>query len=599
MNKTRFAPISRPAAAVSRIVLIAVACASLVGCGPSAVKRDPIPIPTSALAVQGQPGTYGQTLVVALRDDLSTFNPYFQSDPTTIEVLHMLYAPLVGFNPVTGKVLPQEGLAQSFEATGRFVTIKLREGLNFSNGTPIRADDVVYSFKVAFDKEVRSPLADMFAVTGRLPEVTKVDAKTVKLEFTDSYPAIGYVLSQMPVISAGADPEKAIQKGRFEEVLAQQTPVADIACTGPFTVESYAKGKTLKLKYNPHYWKVDSQNNRLPYIDFVEYRFGLAEDEVVKGLQSGQINLAFDLHPKKAAALGDGDGKTFVVKDLGVGFGTWQLFGNMNPAAAADKVKVTWLFNPKFREFLSRIVDRDRISKEVFGGKATPAYSPITAANDSWLNSSTKKYPFDVTAAQAALTAGPNADFRIVDQGGKPQVVDAVDRKVQFNLYYPKTSEGEEIQKIVVDQINKAGVPVTATGVEPSKLFKQFILPGKFELVLWRMDGFGPDPSAYMPLFMMSGVRHYYSHTDADKQSLFDWEMTIGRLMRSQQDKTLDAERQQDFKEVQKLWAENNPVCYIVADHVVVAYDKRLGNIQPVTTIPHATWNAEQLFFQR
>src|SRR4051794_31914794 len=115
MKKTRFAPISRPVSASARIALVACVCATLIGCGSDAVKRDPIPIPTSALAVQGQPGTYGSTLKVALRDDVSTFNPYFLSDPSTIEVLHQLYAPLVGFNPATGKVLPQEGLAQSFE----------------------------------------------------------------------------------------------------------------------------------------------------------------------------------------------------------------------------------------------------------------------------------------------------------------------------------------------------------------------------------------------------------------------------------------------------------------------------------------------------
>jgi len=69
--------------------------------------------------------------------------------------------------------------------------------------------------------------------------------------------------------------------------------------------------------------------------------------------------------------------------------------------------------------------------------------------------------------------------------------------------------------------------------------------------------------------------------------------------MRAQQDKVLDAERQKEFNEVQKVWAEGQPVTYIVSENVLVAHDKRLGNFQPVTTVPFATWNSELLFFRR
>ena len=64
-------------------------------------------------------------------------------------------------------------------------------------------------------------------------------------------------------------------------------------------------------------------------------------------------------------------------------------------------------------------------------------------------------------------------------------------------------------------------------------------------------------------------------------------------------DKVLDAERQPEFSKVQKLWAESNPVVYLVANNILVASNKRLGNFQPVTVHPYATWNSEQLFFKR
>jgi peptide/nickel transport system substrate-binding protein len=585
--------------ALSRLTAVSLLSALVTACSSSAPQitaeqRDPIPVPASAITVQGQPGVAGGTLAVVLPEDIATFNPFGLTSSSTAEVLRQLYAPLIGFNPATGKTLPTEGLAQAFEADGKTVTIRLREGLLFSDGTPIRADDVLYSFKIALDPDVHAPIADMMAVNGRVPEVSKVDDRTVKLEFTESYPAIGYVLSQMPVVSAGTNPDDTIEKGRFEEALGVDTPPANIACSGPFRVGSYEKGRRIVLNYNPNYWKVDSQSIRLPYLDHVEYWFGLAKDEIEKRLENGTLNLAFDLDPQVNVEMGAGKGN-FLTKDLGVGLATWQLFGNMNAKIVADRAKAGWMLDAKFREFLCRIMDRDAVVKDVFGGKATPAHGIVTSANAAWYFESIKRLPFDVTGALTAL--GDN--YHVVDREGKPQLVDIGNRVIRFNLFYPKGPEGEGIQKIVVDRFAKAGVPVKAIPVEPAKLLTQYIQPGKFELVLWKMDAFGLDPISYMPALMQNGSMHWYLNTPVGGASILDFESVVGRLMRAQQDKKLDADRQKDFNEVQKVWAENMPVAYIVAPHVVVAYDKRLGNFQPVPVRPYATWNSDQLFFKR
>lgn len=586
-------PLLRRVAFVAAAALLAASCGGDAGI-PEAETRDPIPLPSSALTVEGQPGTFGGTLRVAIPDDLTTFNPFFAAQPSTTEVLHQLFAPLVSLSPVTGKVLPQHGLAQSYDASGKKVTIRLREGLSFSNGTPITAADVAYSFKVALDPDVRSPLADMMAVSGRVPEVRTLDPRTVELEFVEPYPAIGYVLSQMRVISAGPDPARALERGRFEEALGPSTNPMSIACSGPFKVGSYEKGKSIRLDYNPHYWKVDSQSLRLPYLDHVEYQFGVTPAVMAAGLKSGALHLAFGIDPATFVELGDG-GDRFATKDLGVGYGTWELFGNMNIAQAADKVKVSWVLSQKFREFLSRIVDRDRIAKEVFAGKATPIYTPVTPANTAWYNGSVKRYPYDYAAALSAF----GSDFRVAEREGKPQVLDVVDRPVKFTLMYPDTPMAAKIQKVVAEELARAGVPVKTVAVEPSRMLNQFILPGKFELALWNTEGLGPDPISYMPVMMMNGSKHYFMSTPPGGRSMLDFEMVVGQLLRSQQDKKLDAERQKEFNKVQQLWAENNPVTYVVAPHVLIAYDKRLGNLQPTTLAPYATWNSEMLFFKR
>ncbi len=233
--------------------------------------------------------------------------------------------------------------------------------------------------------------------------------------------------------------------------------------------------------------------------------------------------------------------------------------------------------------------------REVFGGKAAPAHSLVTPAAGVWYNDAIKSTG---TTRLRRLSRSATTST-CLDRDGKPQLFDYGNRIVKFNLFYPKLPEAEGIQKIIVDRMGKAGVPIKAVAVEPAKLLSQYILPGKFELVLWHMDGFGPDPISYMPALMQNGSMHWYLNTPSGGASILDFESVVGRLMRSQQDKKLDSDRQKDFTEVQKVWAENNPVAYLVSEHVVVAYDKRLGNFQPVQVRPFATWNSDLLFYKR
>lgn len=592
--------------AVAALAPLLLAAAALTSCTGSAgaVKRPDYPIPPGALSVQGEPGTLGGTLTVALPSDVMTFNPFVQSDLATLDVCHQLYAPLVGFDPVTREVVPQGGLADSYQAEGNRVTIRLRPGLTFSDGTPIRADDVVYSLRVATDREVRSPLADMLTVSGRLPQVTKADDTTVVLEFVESYPAIGYVLSQLPIVSAGKFPSEAMNAGHFADAMSTKSDLRAIVSSGPFTIGKYEKGSSLTLDFNPYYWKVDSSGRRLPYVDHLVYRFGLADADVADGLRKKTIQLAPYLSASAVAALGAGDG--FETKDLGVGYGTWMLVCNMRADKdLIDLFTVTHLQRKEFREFLSYSVDRERIAKEVFGGKATPAFGPVSPADTVWYSDAIKKRAFDPAAAKAALESGKVpvggaqvAYFTLGDDNGKPQLYDPGKRPVRFNLYYPKTEVAEAIQKIVVAELASQGVGIRPVPVDPSQFLSQRLLKGAFDIALTRVDGLGSDPISYMPVFMSNGAKHYYLDIPPGTEDPLAFEPDVNRLMRSLQDRTLVDDRKKDFAKAQQVWADNVPVVYLVADNVQVAAATNLGNFKPVAVQPSATWNAEMLFLK-
>ncbi len=578
-----------------------VVLAGVSGCDSGdalkAEKRPEFATPSSALEVKGEPGVFGGTLTVAIPSAPTTYNPFFLSDPGTSELLRQLYAPLVGYNPVTKEILPEAGLASSFEATGNKVTVRLRQGLVFSDEgqTPILADDVIYSIYVALDEDVKSPLADMLTVSGRKPDVRKVNDFTVELEFIDKYPAIGYVLSQLPVISAGVRKDRTIEDGGYEKALNIKTDPTKIQCSGPFKVKSVdEKARSIKLQYNNHYWKVDSQGNRLPYLDYLEFKWGLSSDDMAKGLADGTLHIAQHIDPAKFASL---QNDKVITKDLGVGFGTWMLILNQRANASVDRLKATWFRQENFRQFLSRAIDRDRIVKEVFAGRGVPLFGPVSPGNEVWVNNNVTKYSFDPAQAKKLLEADR---FKVGERDGKQQLVDVVNRKVSFNLFYPKDEVGERLQAIIVETLAAYAIPVKTAAVDPGKLLTDFLVASPtYEMVLWRIDGFGSDPISYLPLFMSNGTKHFYLTTGTGEVGPFEFEIEANRLMRSQQDKVLVEERQKDFSKVQELWAKATPAVSLAANNVLIAWDKRLGNFQPTTIQPYGTWNAEQIFFKR
>ena len=97
----------------------------------------------------------------------------------------LMYDGLVTTNPRTGEVVPL--LAKSFEIDGNDYIIHLRHGIKWTDGKPITADDVMYTYEEIVFKGYGNPSTmDMMKIDGKLPELVKLDDYTVK--FTSSKP---------------------------------------------------------------------------------------------------------------------------------------------------------------------------------------------------------------------------------------------------------------------------------------------------------------------------------------------------------------------------------------------------------------------------
>jgi hypothetical protein len=196
-------------------------------------------------------------------------------------------------------------------------TLSLRRGLRFSDGHAFDADDVVFTLKVLLDPAVGAPHRDLLVVGGKPIAVTKVDAYTVRLTLAEPYAAAERLFDSIAILPRHLL-ESAYAQGTLSGAWTTTTGPASIAGLGPYRLKQHVAGQEIVLERNPYYWKVDSANRRLPYIDEIVFVFAGNEDAQVIRFQSGASDLLGRTTADNFALLSrDQAAKRYQLKDLG------------------------------------------------------------------------------------------------------------------------------------------------------------------------------------------------------------------------------------------------------------------------------------------
>src|SRR5476651_1452138 len=171
--------------------IFAAATFCLFGCGKKSEsapeKPAVIALPEPPLVADCAPGIPGGRLVVATFGDPKTFNPITANEQSSEEIYRHLFAGLLGFDWTTQQVSP--GLAESWTNApdGRTWTFKLRKNMRWSDGEPLTADDVIFTWDIIYNPEIDNVMRDAFIVDGKKFTVTKVDDLTIQVVTPEIY----------------------------------------------------------------------------------------------------------------------------------------------------------------------------------------------------------------------------------------------------------------------------------------------------------------------------------------------------------------------------------------------------------------------------
>jgi peptide/nickel transport system substrate-binding protein len=540
-------------------------------------------------------GRRGGRLVYALRSEPKTLNPVTSLDSASRDVIGRLNANLIRIDRHTQQTTP--ALARSWTASpdGRRYTLELRRGIRFSDGHPLDADDVVFSFQCYLDERNGSPQRDLLIVGGKPVVVRKLGPYRVSLEMEQPYAVAERLFDGISILPRHLL-EKAQQEGRLTQAWGLGTPPAQMAGLGPFRLKSYVPGERVVLERNPHYWKVDRAGQALPYLEELVFLFVPSEEADVIRFKAGESDLIVRLSAENFAALSrDRAAERYRLEDLGAGLEYSFLFFNLNDVDAgklpAVARKQAWFRQTAFRQAVSAALDRPGIVRLVYQGRATPLGTHVTPGNKLWVNAALRPAPRALARAREILAAAGfswNAEGTLLDRGGAP---------VEFTIVTTAgNSARAKMATVVEDDLRQLGMRARLVPLEHRALLDRVFQSHDYDAAVMALASGDVDPNVEMNVWLSTGATHLWRLGASGPGT--PWESEIDDLMRRQL-VTLDPRaRKQQYDRVQALVAENLPLIPLVSPNLLVGAKTGLANVRPGILDPYVLWNVDELFWQ-
>jgi peptide/nickel transport system substrate-binding protein len=583
---------------------------SLSGCGknpnPEGVSSEistNYPLPDPPVVVDCQPGNRGGRFVITEIAEPKTFNYIMANESSSVDIGRFMFWDLLNFDVPTQTVKP--GLAESWTNSpdGKTWTFKLRKNLRWSDGAPLTADDVIFTWNVINNPAFPNSTKDPYIVHGKTFTVTKLDDLTIQVVtpevFAPFLQAFGAGLAIYPKHVL----EKYAENGTFASAYGVNWDPKDIVCSGPYILKEYKQAQYTLLERNPYFIEVDKDGTRLPYFD--EIIFAIAPDVNAVSLRflSGESDVDDYVYPYeydefKAAA----DKGKFTLDEPGVGLESQYFWfnqnTNLNPKTGkpyVDPVKLSWFRNTKFRQAVSYAIDREDIAKSVYAGRAVPQYGYLTSGYQNWYDTNVQQYPYNPQKALELLK-----EIGIEKRGGNDFLTDSNGNKIEFVFNTNVENDGRKKTAVLIAaNLQQIGMNVILQPIEFNTLITRIEDTFNYDcILLGYYSNSGTDPSGGMNILLSSGDAHDWF--PREKRPSTPWEAQIDNLMSAQME-TLDlGQRQKIFDQVQEILGEQQPMIFTVTPMYYAAIRSDIGNVRPTPlSFYRLTWNAEELYLKK
>lgn len=610
---------------MKRVVLIILVLLVVLGLGKACIRRDiptsdkPVlrpkanvvdanyPIPKNVtvngvdyLQSQLPIGKFGGTFVSStIGEGPKTFNPFNTKDNISAQMSEIMYDGLVTTNPVTGETIPK--LAKSFSVNGKEYIVNLRHGLKWSDGKPITADDVVFTWQnIIFDGFGNTSTRDSVMIDGKLPTVEKIDDYTVK--FVTPEPFAPFLRMLSSPIAPKHIFQPAVSRGReyFDGFLSTNTNPKEFVTSGAFRLKEYVPAQRVVFERNPNYYEINKDGKKLPYLDKLVYLIvGDINNQVLK-FEGGELD-EISLQGANVARFKEMEKHSDVtVFNIGPDTGTMYLSMNMNNRKDekgkyyVEPKKQVWFQDKNFRQAVDYALDRKNMVFNIANGLGYPLFTPETL-NSIFLNKNLKPYDKNIEKSKELLK---KSGFTW-DKAG--HLIDRFGNHVEFDLYTNAgNTEREAIGVMVKQDLEDLGMKVNFKPIEFNSLVNKLMASLDWDMVIMGFTGSPLEPNGGKNVWLSDGTLHIFNQRlERDANSpRYAFEKRIDYLYTQGALATKFEDRKKYYDEYQAIVYDEKPLIYIYSPIRIVALRNKFKNIYP-TSLGGVTHNIEEVFIER
>jgi len=503
----------------------------------------------------------GGKMIEGSISDMTNFSTLNSGDTTSTQMITLCFDGLLGIS-ATGDNIPMLASAlPTISADSLTMTFKLRPNLKWSDGQPLTADDVAFSYGLMFLPETKDFVSRYRAdLEGSVQSVTATDPQTVVFKFSkvlanfvDSHCRRGI----LPKHILGSVTPKALNTHDFL--------TAPTVCSGVFKFVRWDKGQQVVLARNDSYWAGAA------HLD--QYILKVVTDAVVlaQQLKTGEL----DTGQPDASQFDNLKTVTTITASSFINPGFVYYLFNLDPDKAPSKI-----FGDKnVRKALHTALDRTAMARAVYFGQAVPADSVLPPTTWAYNAGVTPKYSYSKAAAE-----------KLLDDAGWAKGSDGIRAKGGVRMSFEiNTNAGNKVREnliqVIQQQWKDIGVEATPRSIAFPTLVTQLRSIHTFQVILLGI-AFGDTDPDETTLFTSKG------YGSGGLNGMDYKNPQVDQLMASALQTTDRSKRKPLYAQIQNILADDLPAPILFYPNYLWGVNKRVQNfnVGPYNTYQGRPW---------
>jgi peptide/nickel transport system substrate-binding protein len=459
-------------------------------------------------------------------------------------VFENILEPLMMYDFDEAKLRPLLAAGYEMSKDGLEITFRLRDDIHFSDGVPITADDVIFTYQTIIDPNVDAAnVANLYIDVDR---VEKIDDRTVKFYMKRPYFKALEVLSFWNI---GIYPKHIYQ---FKDAKEFNKRVSEPVGSGPYVFERWDVGKEIVLRRNKNYW------GPKPHIKKVIYKFITNPIAAMQAMRAHQVDLTIPEPDQFADLIAD--------KQFNREFDCLAVWYPGVPFFYIGWNEDTPFFSDvRVRKAMTLSINREQIVSELLKGQGRIISGPFYI-NGTQNDSTIEPWPYDPERAKKLLDEAGWIDR----DGDGIRDKDGVPFRFKF-LYTVENDTYTRLASLLKDEFAKIGVELVPDPYEWSVLLPK-LSDRQFEsmVVGWGGDIVEDDYPLFHSSQIGKGGYNYVGFRNAEADTLLE-----------QIRRTIDTGQQDVLcHRLHRILHDQQPYTFLFARPNLYAVDKRFENVK-------------------